>query len=107
MAERRGSGRVAGQATGSERQEQTGEGKRERGSHGWLRMEEEAGEQDQICTVSSNEPTAQGPPEVPPRRSACILLLCSIWSATPVPLAAQAVEEGLVIRQPVLRQPAR
>ena len=41
-----------------------------------------------------------GPRKFRPRRSACILLLCSIWSATPVlSLAAQAVEEGLVIRQ--------
>jgi len=41
-----------------------------------------------------------GPRKFRPRRSACILLLCSIWSVTPVlSLAAQAVEEGLVIRQ--------
>ena len=51
--------------------------------------------------MSSNEPTGPGGPrKFRPRRSACILLLCSIWSATPVlSLAAQAVEEGLVIRQ--------
>jgi len=41
-----------------------------------------------------------GPRMISSRRRASIALLCSIWCITPVlPLAAQAAEEGLVIRQ--------